>query len=203
MNIGGQIFAHFYDRIFERTERAGLTDMRRELLSYATGDVLEIGAGTGLNLSLYPKAIETLTLAEPEGPMLKQLSRKVDGSVLQVVEAPAEELPFSVETFDTVVSTLVLCTVNDPARALSEIRRVLRPGGNLLFLEHVRGEGSIVKWQDRLNGINQVVGHGCNCNRDTLASIRAAGFTVLRVSNDKLPKAPAHLRPLIWGIAQA
>lgn len=202
MNIGGRIFAHFYDRIFAASEKAGLTNIRRDVLSHASGTVLEIGAGTGLNLELYPSEVTSLTLAEPEQPMIKQLSPKLDHRVLQVVQAPAEALPFVDESFDTVVSTLVLCTVSDPAKALGEARRVLRPDGRLLFLEHVRGEPKLAKWQDRLNPINKVVAHGCNCNRDTLASIRAAGFNVLRVSQEEFPKAPPHVKPLIWGVAK-
>ena len=79
----------------------------------------------------------------------------------------------------------------------------MRPDGRLLFLEHVRADSpKLAKWQDRLNPINKVVAHGCNCNRDTLESIRAEGFTVLRVSQEKFPKAPPHVRPLIWGVAK-
>ena len=111
-------------------------------------------------------------------------------------------LPFADAQFDTVVSTLVLCTVSDQARALRELRRVLKPGGRLLFIEHVRSEEPrLASWQDRLNGLNRVVAHGCNCNRSTLDTIRAAGFTITSLERDQLHKAPPFVRPLVVGTA--
>ena len=104
--------------------------------------------------------------------------------------------------FDTVVSTLVLCTVPDASRALREIRRVLKPGGQFLFIEHVRSEEpKLAKWQDRLNGINKVIAHGCNCNRSTLEMIERAGFTLRSLEKGRLAKAPAFVSPLITGVA--
>jgi ubiquinone/menaquinone biosynthesis C-methylase UbiE len=118
------------------------------------------------------------------------------------VRAPAEELPFPDGAFDVAVSTLVLCTVGDQARALAELRRVLKPGGKLLFIEHVRSdEPRLARWQDRLNRVNQVVGHGCNCNRSTLDAIRASGFTVTELERDTLRKVPPIVRPLAVGSA--
>jgi SAM-dependent methyltransferase len=121
---------------------------------------------------------------------------------VELVQAPAEELPFADTQFDTVVSTLVLCTVSDQARALRELRRVLKPGECLLFIEHVRSEERrLASWQDRLNGLNRVVAHGCNCNRSTLDTIRAAGFTITSLERDQLHKAPPFVRPLVVGTA--
>jgi ubiquinone/menaquinone biosynthesis C-methylase UbiE len=121
-----------------------------------------------------------------------------------VVRAPAESLPFPDASFDTVVATLVLCTVDDQARSLEEARRVLKPGGRLLFLEHVRSENpSLARWQDRLHGPWKAFGHGCHCNRDTLAGIKAAGFTVERSEAGTVPKLPPIVRPLIVGQAVA
>jgi ubiquinone/menaquinone biosynthesis C-methylase UbiE len=121
---------------------------------------------------------------------------------VDLVEASAEHLPLPDGQFDTVVSTLVLCTVPDPLRALREVWRVLKPGGQLLFLEHVRSdEPKLAKWQDRLNGINRIVAHGCNCNRSTLDVIKQAGFTIRSVEKGLLAKAPAFVRPLIIGAA--
>jgi ubiquinone/menaquinone biosynthesis C-methylase UbiE len=123
---------------------------------------------------------------------------------VEVVQAPAEQLPFEDGQFDVAVSTLVLCTVGDPARALAELRRVLKPGGELLFLEHVRSDAPrVARWQDRLNAVSKVIGHGCNCNRSTLDAIRAAGFTVTELEHDTLPKAPPTHRPLVVGTATA
>lgn len=129
-------------------------------------------------------------------------SRAVAG--VELVQAPAEELPFAEARFDTVVSTLVLCTVSDQARALREVRRVLRPGGRLLFIEHVRSEEPrLASWQDRLNGLNRVIAHGCICNRSTLDAIRAAGFTITSVERHQMPKAPPFVRPLVVGRAES
>jgi len=206
MSIGGWLFAAVYDRFTASAEAAGLSKRREELLAGAAGRVLEIGAGTGANLAFYPDAVRTLTLTEPERPMAKRLARRVAGQprAADIVEAPAEHLPFPDASFDAVVVTLVLCTVPDQARALAEIRRVLAPGGLLLFLEHVRSDDSrIARWQDRLNGLNQIIGHGCNCNRATLDAIRAAGFTIVELTRAEFPKAPPFVRPLVLGAAAA
>src|SRR5690349_10408659 len=141
MTIRSRIFALTYDRFIAKTEAAGLAAHRAGLLAGATGRVLEIGAGTGANLTHYGVAIESLTLTEPEPAMLKRLRRRAQqaGSVT-VLRAPAEALPFDDAAFDTVVSTLTLCAVDDQRRAVGELRRVLRPGGRLLFVEHLRAE---------------------------------------------------------------
>lgn len=204
MSIWGRIFALIYDPVMGRTEKAGLTAHRRTLLSEATGDVLEVGAGTGANLLLYGDGAQTLTLTEPEKPMVRRLEKHIaqrhpDAKLLR---APAEDLPFNDNSFDTVVSTLVLCTVDDQRRALREMRRVLRPGGRLLFIEHVRSEEEkLGRLQDRMAPINVRIGHGCHCNRPTLDEIRNAGFTVTHVEHDSLKHAPRYIRPLIVGTA--
>src|SRR5919198_848278 len=140
MSLYGRIFAAIYDRMTAGSEKAGLAERRRALLADADGRVLEVGAGTGANIEHYPATVEEIVFTEPEEPMARRLEekRRSAGRWGSVVRAPAEQLPFADGSFDTVVCTLVLCTVKDPARALSEIERVLRPGGKLLFLEHVR-----------------------------------------------------------------
>jgi ubiquinone/menaquinone biosynthesis C-methylase UbiE len=177
--------------------------MRQSLLAGASGRVLEIGAGTGANLGLYSSTIDGLVLTEPEPPMLRRLQEaaRERAPSAQVLQAPAEDLPFDDDSFDTVVSTLVLCGVRDQARALREARRVLRPGGRLLFLEHVRSDDpSLAHRQDRINWLNRLVAQ-CDCNRGTLAAIEGAGFTVTQLEKTELPKAPAFTRPLIVGTA--
>jgi len=199
------MFAAMYDPLMAATEKAGLADRRRELLGHARGRVLEIGGGTGANLPYYGAAVDEVVLAEPEEPMARRLERKLTNSSLRarVVRAPAEALPFEDESFDVVVSTLVLCTVTDQSRTLAEIHRVLKPGGRLLFVEHVRSDDAkLARWQDRLNGLNRRLGHGCNCNRDTLAGIAGAGLEIVDVEHDSLKKAPPLARPLVLGIAQ-
>jgi ubiquinone/menaquinone biosynthesis C-methylase UbiE len=204
LNIWGRIFAAIYDRVMADSERAGLADRRRELLSESHGRVVEIGAGTGVNLDKYPDGVTELVLVEPEAPMAKRLQRHLHRSAApaRIVNAPAEALPLPDASFDFAICTLVLCTVSDPAQALSELRRVLKPGGRLLFLEHVRAEDpGLARWQDRVQPVWLRVGHGCHCNRSTLEAIRAGGFTVGDVEHGRLPKALPIVKPMIVGSA--
>jgi ubiquinone/menaquinone biosynthesis C-methylase UbiE len=206
MSVYGRIFAAMYDRMMAGTEKAGLADRRHELLAEASGKVLEIGAGTGVNIQHYPAAVGEIVFTEPEEPMARRLEQRLaaSGRPGSVVRAPAEQLPFEDASFDTVVCTLVLCTVKNPERALSEIERVLRPGGNLLFLEHVRAdEPGLARWQDRIAPFWRRFGHGCNCNRPTPTLIRGAGFDSVELEKHQLPKAPPIVRPLVAGRARA
>ena len=197
--LGGKIFAAIYDRMLADTEKAGLRDHRHALLARARGRVLEIGAGTGLNLDHYGPEVTDLVLTEPEEPMARRLRAKLTRG--DVVEVGAERLPFEDASFDTVVSTLVLCTVPDQPAAIAEIRRVLKPDGQLLVLEHVRsGDPKVAKWQDRLLRPWRFIGHGCHCNRDTAAALKRAGFEV-DLDAWELPKAPPIVRPAIEGVA--
>lgn len=200
----GRGFAALYDWCLSGTEEAGLHEMRVELLAGARGRVLELGAGTGMNLEVYPDAVEELVLTEPDPHMAKRLRAKAAGSghAATIVEAPAERLPFEDASFDTAVATLVFCTIPDPAAALAELKRVLRPDGQLLFLEHVRSEEPrLARWQDRLEKPWRFLGDGCHCNRDTVATIAASGFELGAVERDELPKAPPIVRPLVRGSA--
>jgi len=206
MSIYGRIFAAMYDRMLASTERDGLTAHRAALLAQASGDVLEIGGGTGANLRHYGDAVSSLTITEPEQPMVKRVQARIAEQAAQarLLRAPAEDLPFADDSFDTAVSTLVLCTVDDQPRALRELRRVLRPGGRLLFIEHVRSEDpKLARWQDRMLPLNRRIAHGCHCNRPTLDSIRAAGLDVTEVEHDTLKHAPPFVRPLVVGVARA
>ncbi len=206
MSLWGTIFAAGYDRIMAGPEKATLRAHRAALVSQAAGRVLEIGGGTGANLSFYGERVEALTVTEPEEPMARRLERHArERSVdANVVHAPAEDLPFEDDSFDVAVSTLVLCTVRDQPRALSELRRVLVPGGRLLFIEHVlAAEPRLARWQHRLNGFQQRIGHGCNCNRSTAEGIGAAGFSITTLAHDTLHKAPPIVRPLIIGVAES
>jgi SAM-dependent methyltransferase len=190
LSLRSRAFAAAYDTVVGRDPR--LRAARAELLAQVRGRVLEIGAGTGLNRPYYPPGLE-VTYTEPDPHMAKRVGAAV-------VEASAEALPFDDASFDTVVSTLVLCSVSDLERSLGEVRRVLTPGGRLLFLEHVRApEGSsLARWQDRLNPIWRAVAGGCNCNRDTVGALTRAGFDV-----DARPAgfAPPFVRPVVVGAA--
>ena len=203
MSLSARLFAAVYDRLMKKTEAAGLGDERAGLLRGVDGRVLEIGGGTGANLRYYGPGV-TLTVTEPEPPMLSRLQRRA-GQVrpdAMVLRAPAEELPFDDASFDAVVTTLTLCTVADQAAVLREVTRVLRPGGQLVFLEHVRSDDpKVAHLQDRINGLNRLVAHGCNCNRATLDALAEAGFTIDQLRRTELPKAPPFVRPLVVGRA--
>jgi ubiquinone/menaquinone biosynthesis C-methylase UbiE len=205
MSLWGRVFAAGYDTFMAGTEKAGLADHREKLLGHVHGIVLEIGGGTGANLPFYAKNVEEIVITEPEEPMARRLERKIAGYSLptRLVRTPAEKLPFEDASFDFVVSTLVLCTVNDPTVVLAEIHRVLKPDGQLLFIEHIRSDDAkLARWQDRLNGLQNRVGHGCNCNRRTLENIQGAGFSIVDIKHDRLRKAPPIVRPIIIGNAE-
>lgn len=204
MPIYDRIFAALYDRSLAPTEAAGLADRRRELLAEASGSVIELGAGTGLNLDYFGDGVERLVLTEPSAAMAAKLRERLadDGRKAEVVEAPAEKLPFGDAEFDFAVATLVLCTVPDPAAALAEVRRVLKPDGRLLLLEHVRSDDpASAKWQDRLETPWRLFGNGCHCNRDTERLVAEAGFRFDAIEHGTVNKAPALVRPLIQGRA--
>ena len=203
MSLRSRVFAAMYDGQMRRAEKAGLTDMRKALVTQAAGAVLEIGAGTGANLGHYPPAVTSLTVTEPDVFMLKRLERRATAETpsTMVLRAPAEDLPFEDATFDVVVSTLVLCGVDDQPRAVREILRVLRLGGRFLFFEHVRAaDPGAAKKQDRMNWLNRAV-VCCDCNRPTLETIEGAGFRVTTLEHTELPKAPSFARPAIVGSA--
>jgi SAM-dependent methyltransferase len=200
---GSAFSAAVYEPFLWLGERRGMRDRRRRLLSEARGRVLEIGAGTGLNVQHYPEGIETLVLAEP----VEEMAQRIDASErapapVSVVLARAEELPFGDSMFDTVVSTMVLCTVEDVAATLTEIRRVLAPGGRFLFCEHVRSDKPrLARWQDRLAGPWASFAEGCMCNRDTLAAIDAH-LEIERVERETWRGMAPLVHPLVIGAAR-
>ncbi|HEX5142724.1 MAG TPA: class I SAM-dependent methyltransferase [Mycobacterium sp.] len=176
-----RILARLYDPTLFIGEMAGMRRRRKALLQNARGRVVEIGAGTGLNIRHYPDDIAELTLFEPELAMRRRLAHRLQRrpGLAHVVDATAERLPLPDASVDTVVSTLVLCTVDDPEGALREIARVLRPDGQLLFIEHVRATSRFVAaCQDRMLAPWRSFGGGCRCNRPTVHLMRACGFTV-------------------------
>ena len=176
---------------------------RRGLLADVHGRVVEIGAGTGLNIAEYPDDVADLVLTEPDASMRRRLERRLksSGRVAQIVDAPAQCLPFDDASVDTVVSTLVLCTVGDPGATLREIARVLRPGGQLLFVEHVRATSRVLAaCQDYLFRPWRAFACGCCCNRRTVELMRANGFDV--AANAAVWRAmPAVVHPIVAGRA--
>lgn len=180
-----------FDLFMYPLEAVSLTKKRRELMREAAGDVLELGAGTGVNLGYYDhRRLESLTLSdlaitERVTERAREFRRRAgfaNGEV-RLVEADALRLPFDDESFDTVVFTLVFCSVPDQARALDEVRRVLRPGGRVVFIEHVRPHGAAKHLADTLNPIWHAATGECNINRETAAAIEAAGFLMQRLAS--------------------
>ncbi|TYO99017.1 ubiquinone/menaquinone biosynthesis C-methylase UbiE [Geothermobacter ehrlichii] len=199
-----RLFAAVYDRAMASAERRCLGAWRRELLEQAQGAVLEIGSGTGSNLPHYPPGLTRLVLGEPDPFMCQQLQKKLTAAPLPAVICThgAEQLPFPAASFDTVVSTLVLCSVDSPQAALEEIRRVLRPGGCLLFLEHVLSDQPATRrWQRFWEPLWKQVACNCHLTRDTAATIRSGGFVLEQLDELQIAGAPAILRRVLRGMA--
>jgi ubiquinone/menaquinone biosynthesis C-methylase UbiE len=206
--IGARPWARAFAAIYEPSlwvgELTGMRARRRDLLALARGRTLELGGGTGLNLPYYPADLDELILSEPAAPMRKRLEKAArrSGRSVTILDALAERLPLDDDSVDTVVSTLVLCTVEHPVVALKEIQRVLKPGGRLLFLEHVRADSAwLASWQDRLEKPWRRFAEGCRCNRATVELIEAAGFRIQHRSDAKWHGVPPIVRPLISGAA--
>jgi ubiquinone/menaquinone biosynthesis C-methylase UbiE len=196
-------FAAAYDPVLRGAERAGLARLRQELLADLEGHVVELGAGTGANLDHLGEGIDRLTALEPSPAMAERLRRHAahtSDHEVEVIEAPAEALPLATGSVDTVVGTLVLCTVTDPVLSLTEIRRVLRPGGQLVLLEHVRGEGPTETAQRVLDPLWRVFGRGCHLTRDTRQLVADAGFDTSELRDVRLP-LPGPVRPGLVGSA--
>ena len=202
-----KIMAFFYDRPMQGTEAACLIGWRKELLKGVRGKVLEIGAGTGASLALYPQTENLeITLSEPNSSMRKKLLEKIQSlgkSNLKVLESTAEDIDSPDAQYDAVFLSLVCCSVKNVEQALKEIKRVLKPSGQFIFIEHVAAEqGSHRrKWQNRLNGIWGVIAGNCHLNRETEQSILDVGFIIKEIKRESLRKAPSIVRPTIRGIA--
>lgn len=201
--VDSRIGAALYNPFLWAGEKRGMARLRRELLAAARGAVLEIGAGTGLNLRHYPAGLDELVLAEPGSRMGSHidLDRGPEGVPVRLEQAPAEYLPFADASFDTVVATLVLCTVGDPERAVSEVARVLRPGGRLLFLEHVRAKAG---WRAALQRRSvrpwAAFADGCQCDRATVETI-SDQMRIEALERGSWKGMPAIVKPLVWGSA--
>ena len=197
---GHRWFAAIYDRMNRSMEKSFMRQLRREMLSDLTGDVLDIGIGTGADFEFYPAAAR-VTAIEPDPFMIKRADEKLarlGASNVVLKQSAAEELPYADRSFDTVICALVLCTVGDVPRSLAAIRRVLRPGGELRFIEHVRADGFVGRVQDVIKPVWGYFGAGCNPNRRTADALRVAGFDVTIKERRKIMRAV----PLLVGNAR-
>ncbi len=204
MSLSQWLFAVGYDALDSTVQRR-VRPYRRKTAGRAWGDVLEIGAGTGSNLSFYPDGAR-ITAVEPNPHMARRLRRKARALAkdVTIVADVGERLPFADRSLDCVVSTLVLCMVDDLTRVVAEARRVLRPGGELLFYEHVASPNGLKLWlQNRLNPLWRFSTTGCNLNRDIGGAIRSAGFKELEVDDFELSLGLPMTLPNIVGRAVA
>lgn len=197
-------FARMYERISIESERRGTAEHRDRTLGGLSGRVIEVGVGNGLNFAHYPTTVSEVVAIEPDDTLRGLAERAAaDAPVsVKVIAGHADELPFNNETFDAAVASLVLCSVPDPHSAVTELHRVLKPGAQLRFFEHVRSANAVRgAIQDALTPIWSRIGGGCHLNRDTVATITAAGFTIDSVDEDVYaplrvhPRIPPHHRP--------
>jgi ubiquinone/menaquinone biosynthesis C-methylase UbiE len=209
LGLNERVFAVIYPRIVALAENAGQRETRRQLIAEASGRTLELGAGSGLNLEHYTDAVSELIITEPSPHMLRHLrellrEKPARAQQTKLVQAGAEELPFADDSFDTVVGTYVLCTVPDPGRALREVARVLRPGGRLLYLEHVHaGEGTMLgRFQDLVEIPHRYIAAGCHPNRRTEQLLNDSPLAVERLERGQQPRAPLTVKPTIMGSAR-
>lgn len=199
--------AFFYDRFMAKSEEACLQEWRAELLGPISGEVLEIGAGTGASIKHYSNDVTRLVLSEPDKHMRRLLEEEVHNHNLNnavVAGGTAEQIEADDDSFDYVVVSLVCCSVKNPENCLREIARVLKSGGSLVFLEHVAAaEGSSRKrWQDRITPIWKTFMGNCHLNRDTERAIVTAGFQIIQIERESMRKALPIVRPTIRGIAK-
>ncbi len=202
----GRMMAALYDRMMQGTEEACLGEWRTGLVGELRGEVLEVGAGTGLNLPLYPASVTRLVMSEPDPHMRLKLARKAasaPGPRVEVIDASLEELPVSADSFDVVVATLVLCSVPDLDQALAEIYRVLRPGGKFVFLEHVAAEDRPrrLKWQHRVEPFWKWFAGNCHLTRSTEAAIASAGFEIDEIDRESMRRSMPLVEATIRGVA--
>jgi ubiquinone/menaquinone biosynthesis C-methylase UbiE len=204
VSLFAELQARGYDFFMGRMDLAGAAEHRRRLVEEAAGEVLEIGAGTGKNLPLYGAAARVVALEPDPAMRARALEAAQKAQVpVEIVEGDGMALPFPDTSFDTVVFSLVLCTVPDPGRALAEVRRVLRPRGALRFYEHVRAqEPRLARWQGRLERPWGWLGGGCRPNRDSVAAVEAAEFRVESLDGFDFPAMPRLVRPHVIGLAR-
>lgn len=192
--------------MIKKTEAACLQSWRKELLNQVHGKVLEVGAGTGVNLGFYNDNVNELIISEPDKHMQNRLRDKLSNLSIKkysIEDFGMEDIELEDDSLDCVVSTLVCCSVTNPEKSLQQVYRVLKPGGKFLFLEHVAAHDNPnrLKWQNRINPIWKRLAGNCHTNRDTEKYMVQAGFTIESITKASMRKAPAFVRPTIRGIA--
>jgi ubiquinone/menaquinone biosynthesis C-methylase UbiE len=209
-DLSERLFAAYYPSLARRSDRAGQARTRERLLATAAGSTLEIGPGSGANLPWYPKTVTELVLADPSPYMLDHVRACLasvpewpGSGIVSLAAAGLPSLPFDDASYDTVVMTFVLCSIADVSGALREIARVLKPGGRLLFLEHVRAaDGSVLaSVQDLVERPHRLVADGCRPNRRTERLLRDSPLTVEWLERGEQPSAAPTVRPTIMGVA--
>jgi ubiquinone/menaquinone biosynthesis C-methylase UbiE len=200
----------FYERrvfphVLDFTMRA-LEELRTPTLAPARGEVLEIGFGTGLNLPHYPKDVARLVTADPMDALPDRVRARIDAAPFPVEIhhlAADHRLPFDAGRFDCVAMTWTLCTITDPLAALAEMRRVLQPGGRLLFIEHGRSDDpQVARWQDRWNPIQNVLACGCNVNRKMDALVEQGGFRLGSLERFQAERMPRLFGEMYRGVGE-
>ena len=201
------VFARYYAKMSPGMDAEGMAEYRRRALAGLTGSVIEVGAGNGLNFPHYPPGVTRVLAVEP-APYLRSIAAQKAGNpggVIEVRDGVAERLPAPDGAFDAAVATLVLCSVADQRAALREIRRVVRPGGQFRFIEHVQaGTPGLRRVQRVLDAtVWPLLCGGCHVNRDTVGAIAGAGFTVTQSGAFRFPvtQIPMPASPHVWGIA--
>jgi ubiquinone/menaquinone biosynthesis C-methylase UbiE len=207
VTVSERLFARWYPTVIGWSENAGQREVRARVFGDAHGRTLEIGAGAGHNLAHYSSAVTELVVTEPSRQMLDHLRTRLSEAPppvgrWQLVRTGAERLPFDDDSFDTVSAAFVHCTIPDPATALREIARVLRPGGQYLFLEHVRSADRwLGRFQDVVELPHTLVAAGCHPNRPTERLLAESPLTVRRLEHGRMPRASPTVRPTIYGAA--
>ncbi len=206
--LNERLFALYYPRLLALSENAGQRETRRELISRAAGRTLELGAGSGINLSHYTRRVTELVITEPSPHMIRHLESRLAEESLscgpaQLIRAGAESLPFEDATFDTIVATYILCTTPDPALVLDEVHRLLRPGGRYLFMEHVHaGEGTLLgRFQDLVEVPHRYLAAGCHPNRRTEQLLERSELSLVALERTRQPRSLPTVRPVIIGTA--
>lgn len=201
-----RLFAIWYPRLMAVSERAGQAEVRSAQLSRAQGRTLEVGAGSGLSLLHYGEAVTELVLVEPDPDFRRALDKTIAEQTgtwrhVTVADADVQELPFDDATFDTVTASFTFCSVQRPDLGLEEVHRVLRPGGQFLFHEHVRGEGWRARLQDFMAPLQVALAGGCFPNRDFPDTLRRSAFRVDELVPGRMPRAFPTVSPVVHGVA--